>query len=182
MDKEMIGLFLLIGSGLLLLIGLFRKSDNFIDLRTVLKRHFQLFADSKIQFALFYILPIVISTGMALIYVAPDTFYNNLLVAVSIFVSMLLAMMSVISSKNYDGYAEDTKRRIKNVIDETNNAIVFCTFISIVTIFLSLVAPAVIKMNQHQVVNIIISAIAYYMLIVLLLNILLIVKRLGKLV
>ena len=115
-----------------------------------------------------------------MLYVAEKEMYKDITVVVSIFISMLLAILSIITTKDLSKYEPNQQQRIKEVIKETSNAIVFCTAISIFIICVSLIMTA-IDFGKYQYLARGVAIIIYYLLLVLLLNILLIVKRMGKL-
>lgn len=181
MLKNHIGIFLIVFSGIILLLGLFRKKNNYIDLRNVFLEHFKIFKHSRIQFILFYIITFIMAIGIALVCIADSNLYENIIVVMSIFVSMLMSMLSVIKSKNYSEFTEDQKTRIKLVIKETDNQVMYCTFLSIFIIMFSLIMIA-LSAFENCIFSLITSIIEYYLTEILLLNILLIVKRLGKLI
>ena len=113
-------------------------------------------------------------------YVAEKEMYKDITVVVSIFISMLLAILSIITTKDLSKYEPNQQQRIKAVIKETSNAIVFCTAISIFIICVFLIMTA-IDFDKYQYLAKGVAVVIYYLLLVLLLNILLIVKRMGKL-
>ena len=113
-------------------------------------------------------------------YVAEKEMYKDITVVLSIFISMLLAILSIITTKDLSKYEPNQQQRIKAVIKETSNAIVFCTAISIFIICVFLIMTA-IDFDKYQYLAKGVAVVIYYLLLVLLLNILLIVKRMGKL-
>lgn len=180
MGKTQIGIILIIVSSILLLMGLFRKKNNFIDLRSVLISHFKMFRCAKIQFFVIYICTLVMSIGISLIYIADITLYQNIIVVMSIFVSMLMAMLSLIKAKDYSHLNETQRENVKEVIKEVDNQVVYCSFVSVVVIVFSLIMIAISKID-NPMLDIITSTIVYYLVEVLLLNILLIMKRMSRL-
>ncbi len=113
-------------------------------------------------------------------YVAEKEMYKDITVVLSIFISMLLAILSIITTKDLSKYEPNQQQRIKAVIKETSNAIVFCTAISIFIICVFLIMTA-IDFDKYQYLAKGVAVVIYYLLLVILLNILLIVKRMGKL-
>jgi hypothetical protein len=180
MGKTQLGIILIIVSSILLLMGLFRKKNNFIDLRNVFAGHFKMFKNSRIQFIVFYVCTLGSAIGISLVYVADSTLYENIIVVMSIFVSMLMAMLSLMKSRDYSQLKGKQKENIMEVIKETDNQVVYCTFISIVVIICSLIMIAFSRFD-NLIFMTITSAIIYYLIEVVLLNILLVMKRLGKL-
>lgn len=181
MQESILGLVMITISFILISMGLFRKNSNFVDLRKVFREHMALFKNTRYQYFVFYIYPMIMSIGISILYVAGKDLYRDIIVAVSIFVSMLLAILSIITTKDLSKYETNQKKRIKTVIKETSNAIVFCTAISILIICVSLIMTVVGESCKCQYVARGVAVIIYYLLLVLLLNILLIVKRMGKL-
>ena len=116
-----------------------------------------LFKNARYQYLVFYIYPLIMSIGISILYVAEKEMYKDITVVVS-----------------------NQQQRIKAVIKETSNAIVFCTAISIFIICVSLIMTA-IDFDKYQYLAKGVAVVIYYLLLVLLLNILLIVKRMGKL-
>ena len=163
----------------LISLGLFRGNSSFVELRKVFIEHMALFKNARYQYLVFYIYPLIMSIGISILYVAEKEMYKDITVVVSIFISMLLAILSIITTKDSSKY-ESNQQRIKAVIKETSNAIVFCTAISIFIICVSLIMTA-IDFDKYQYLAKGVAVVIYYLLLVLLLNILLIVKRMGKL-
>jgi len=164
---------------LMIIKAFFKENDNFFDLRKVLKSHFSLFKNSQYQYIVFYVLPCIFSVGLALIYIADNVFYSELAVVISIIFSMLMASMSILIGKDCDIFEDRTQReQIKIVIRETINAILFVSLLCILLLLMVLVSG--IKIATSVSVNFLFAAITYYLFIVLLLNLLLIIKRMAR--
>lgn len=181
MGKTQIGIILIIISSIFIILGLFRKRNNFIDLQSVFVKHFSMFKTARIQFIVMYICTLIMAIGISLIYVADSTLYQNIIVVMSIFASMLMAMLSVIKSKDSTKYAEKEKKRVDSVMQETDNQVMYCTCICMFEIILSLIMIALSNLDIPDLL-IAMSIITYYLIEVLALNILIVVKRLGKLI
>lgn len=175
MKESTLGLVLMTISFFLISLGLFRRNSSFVELRKVFLEHMVLFKNARYQYLVFYVYPLIMSIGISILYVAEKERYK-----VSIFISMLLAILSIITTKDLSKYEPNQQQRIKAVIKETSNAIVFCTAISIFIICVSLIMTA-IDFDKYQYLAKGVAVVIYYLLLVLLLNILLIVKRMGKL-
>lgn len=178
------GLFLVISFTLINFIFLFRKNESFFNLRDVVKDHLLLFRNCKSQYIVFYFSPLLFAVGLALIYEAGETFYTNLSVIISILLSMLLAILSILTGKDYS-FIEDANQRenIQNVTQETITAIIFD---SLLCIFLLLYGLAMIVIDgvnfDTEIVKRVLAGIAYYSFAVTLLNLLLIVKRMSRII
>ena len=181
---KLIGLFLVICFVLINTVFLFRKNESFFNLRDVVKDHLHLFHDCKSQYIVFYFSPLLFAVGLALIYEAGETFYTNLSVIVSVLLSMLLAILSILTGKDYSSIADNNQREnIQNVTQETITAIVFD---SLLCIFLLLYGLAMIVIDgvnfDAEIGKRVLAGIAYYNFAVTLLNLLLIVKRMSRII
>lgn len=180
MKVQYIGIFLITVSMLLIITTLFSKKDTFFDLRNIFTKHLALFKDSKRQYLTFYIYPLLLAVGISIFYVADTDFYEGINVILSIFVSMLLAIFSILVSKDYSDLEETKKSKIKKVLEETNNAIIFTICLCIFLMIVGLIMIAI--KSLCAIVSMTIATVTYYLFLIILLNILLIIKRLGKLV
>lgn len=181
---KIIGLLLVISFLLINIFFLFRKNESFFNLRDVIKDHLDLFRDCRSQYVVFYFSPLLFASGLALIYEAGETFYTNLSVIVSILLSMLLAILSILTGKDYFSIADSHQRdNIQNVTQETITAIVFDTLLCI---FLLLYGLAMIIIDgvsfNTGIIKRVFAGIAYYGFSVTLLNLLLIVKRMSRII
>lgn len=59
-----------------------------------------LFKNARYQYLVFYIYPLIMSIGISILYVAEKEMYKDITVVVSIFISMLLAILSIITTKD----------------------------------------------------------------------------------
>ena len=128
------------------------------------------------------------------LYQADKEFYSNLSVIISILLSMLFAILSILTSRNYDfnckrddgtENAEKKKvvKKMQAVLSETTTAIVFDVILSIFLVLYALVMPMVGEIGIDMLwVNITLSIVSYYLITVILLNLLLIIKRMTKLI
>lgn len=185
------GISTLICAFLILLFCIIFKKENFLDVRSVIKRHLALFENCKSQYWIFYFLPAVLATGISLIYRAQETFYSNLSVILSIILSILLAILSILATKDYtsadkDCDSEEKKRRkerLKISIKETNNVILFDTLLCVVLLLYNLIITIILESEiKLFVFTNIFTGIACYLFIVVLLNLLLVIKRISKLI
>ena len=91
---------------------------------------------------IFYVFPLFFATGLALIYQAGDAFYSELSVVIGILLSILMAILSVISGYDFSNIKDDGQKKKANaVLTETINAIVFN---SLLCVFMMLYALSMI--------------------------------------
>ena len=181
---KFIGLALVLLFVLINTLFLFRKNESFFNLRDVIKDHLGLFRNSKSQYVIFYISPLFFAVGLTMIYEAGETFYTNLSVIVSVLLSMLLAILSILTGKDYSSIEDDNQRKnIKRVTQETITAIVFDSMLCIFLLLYGLVMIVIDGVTfDAEVVKRIFAGIAYYNFAVMLLNLLLIVKRMSRII
>lgn len=187
MDKKiLIGLSLVLISSTLIIWCLLRKNEEFFNIRKTLTDHLRLFKNCPSKYLIFYIFPLFFSIGLSLIYVADKAFYSELSVILGIVLSMLLAILSILSGQDFSSVTDQIqKNKVKKVLKETTNAIVFD---SILSLFLMLYGLVLIVLNNLKltidtsIVKCISSGIAYYIFVVILLNLLFIVKQMSKII
>lgn len=181
---KIVGISLIAISVLFILISLLRKNESFFNLRSVIGTHLSLFKNCKSQYFIFYGLPLLFAVGLAMIYEAGEAFYSNLSVIVSILISMLLAVLSILTGKEYSSISDDGQRnKVKQVVNETITAIIFD---AILCIFLLLYGLVMVVINDVSfdldMIKRVFAGISYYTFTVILLNLLLIVKRMSKII
>lgn len=177
-----IGLILILISFILIVISIFNERRSFFNIKNVLKEHFKIFESCKSQYIVFYGAPLFLSIGLAMIYDSTTSFYDSLAVIISIVLSMLFAVLAIITSYDYSNYNdEEMQTRILKVVKETINSIVFETFICILLLIYGMI---IIILQDVLVINVIINKIltgvACFLFIVLLLDLLIVIKRINK--
>lgn len=184
-----IGITLVVSSLLLITACLFHKREDFFNLRNVVKKHFKLFKNSKMNYVVFYVLPALFAAGLSLLYSAATEFYTELSVILGILLSVLLTILSILSNYDFSTVTDEKqKEKAKEVVEQTINAI---TFSSLLCIFLLLYNLALIIVRSYDfswitwdlsIIKAAVSAIAYYVFAVICLNLLLVVKQMSKII
>lgn len=187
--KTIIGILLIIFSTALILLCLLRKKEDFFNIRETIHEHLNVFKHCPSKYLVFYGFPLMFSVGLALIYEAGISFYSELSVVLGIILSMLFAILSILSAQDYSSVCNDEQRNIGNkILKETTNAIVFD---SILSLSLMLYGLVMIVLNDLNNINIpfdltilksVLSGIAYFVFTTILLNLLFIVKRMSKII
>ena len=187
--KTIAGISLVIISSLLIVFHLLSPKEEFFNVRKTIHDHLHLFSACKFQYVVFYVFPLGFAIGLAMVYDAGPSFYSELCVMLGIILSMLFAILSILSVQNYsDVCDEDQKQKGKEALRKAINAIVFEVILSL---FLMLYGLVIVVMYQSDNVTVpfdviiikrVLSGIAYYVFAVILLNLLLVVKQMRKLI
>ena len=175
--------FLLIG-GLLL-----RKNEPYFNLRSVIQKHLGLFRNCRFQYIVFYVFPLLFAVGLAMLCGANRSFFSELSVILSILISVLFAILSILCGHDYSAVSDEfQKKRAKGVLQDTMNAIVFTVFLCIFLLLYGLVFSIIGGLSfewlpfDMEIIKRIVSGLAYYLIVVILLNVFLIFKHMSKLV
>ena len=187
--STIIGIALVASSLLLIAICLFRKREDFFNLRNIVQKHFDLFKNSKINYAVFYFLPGLFAVGLSILYSAAIEFYTELSVILGIILSVLLTILSILSNYDFSTVSdEQQKEKGRKVVEDTINAITFSTLLCIFLLLYNLVLIILRTCDLSWVtcdlsfIKAVVSAIAYYVFAVICLNLLLIVKQMSKII
>lgn len=183
---KLCGLLLVLISSVIMIFSLLRKEEPFFNLQDIIKAHKHLVRGSEI---LFCIIPLCFAVGLSLLYTAGAQFYTEISVILGIFLSMLLASLSILSNYDFSTVTDANQReKGKKVVRETINAIMFD---AILCVFLLLYGLIIIILSggdyswipiSMNIIKTAVSAVAYYLFVVILLNLLLIVKQMSKII
>ena len=183
---KLCGLLLVLISSVIMIVSLLRKEEPFFNLQDIIKAHKHLIRGSEI---LFCIIPLCFAVGLSLLYTAGAQFYTEISVILGIFLSMLLASLSILSNYDFSTVTDANQlEKGKKVVRETINAIMFD---AILCVFLLLYGLIIIVLSggdyswipiSMNIIKTAVSAVAYYLFVVILLNLLLIVKQMSKII
>ena len=109
--STIIGIALVVSSLLLIAICLFHKREAFFNLRNIVKKHFELFKNSRINYAVFYFLPGLFAVGLAMLYSAAIEFYTEVCVILGIILSVLLTILSILSNYDFSTVADEVQKK-----------------------------------------------------------------------
>ena len=179
---KLIGLALILVSGTLILMSLL-KENSFFSLRKIIKEQLALFQRSKHQYIVFYILPLVLAVGIAFLYTAKEDFFVMLNTILSIILSILLAVLTILSAKDFSKVQDNEKRNnVKRVVKETISAISFVAILCVFLLLFDLVMIAIKDISVCWTISIMVSALIYYVFIIILLCLLMIIKRISNII
>ena len=159
----------------------YEKTNRFINVGDIFKAYFRIFNRNYPQIISIFILPILFSFGLSVFYTASLSFYENILVVVSIIDAILFGVISVLLGINLKNKNDTVQKRAKNVINETISVITFSVLVSITIMLETLIAIAVCAM-KIKAVSMVFTGGTFYLFVVLIINLMMVVKRMSKLV
>lgn len=168
--------YILIGFSLFFLVFyLLKKRNNFLDLRDIFCGHLAIFKKSKYQIFIFFIIPVIMSVGLACLYKIDSTIIDNLNIIFSIFISMFFAIISVLTAFN-----QNKTSSFIVVLKQTYNSVIFEIVLSIFTLILSIIYKLILNL-VCEMVRFVYSIVIYSFVIIILLNMIVVIKRLKRL-
>ena len=109
-----VGIILSVLAIILIAFFLFKKNEPFFNLREILSQHILLFQNCKSQYFVFYFFPLLLSIGLSLLVTVNTAFFSHLGVVLSIILSMLLALMSILTNYDYS-IIENQKQKERSI-------------------------------------------------------------------
>lgn len=178
------GIACIVISLLLIIFSIFKKENTFFNALQIVKDHFSLFNKSFRQILIFYIYPLLLAIGVTIVYDATDELFDNFLIILSIVISMLFSILAIITNFNYNNNIEKTtKDRIIQVVQESCNSILYSCLICVFLIIYCIILICLNDMSFYAgLFGKILNGIAYYLFVVLILNLLLVMKRISKII
>lgn len=168
-------ILLLLGIGILLFSLLFKYS-NFLDIRTIIVQHLKIFKGNRIQLVGVFIAPIFISIGLIQIKCIDKDIIANLNIILSLLISMFLSILSILCS--FDRKVDNVN--YKRLLKETYNTTIFEIILCLMLLFVSFVVLFIGDFKETIQLKITSGAI-YYLTMIMILNILVVIKRIKVL-
>lgn len=169
-------------SGIGITLIIMRKDLSFFNVLEVIQAQHQLLKDDKLHRFAFYILPIFLSFGLAVLYVPNDAFISSMVTVVCMLLSILLAALAIIASNNVTNVVnEDQRKSVSNVIRETVFLISYAAYLSVFLLIYLLVLFAMQVNALHPILATVLTGVGYYVFALIILTLLIIIKRIWKL-
>ncbi len=165
---------LFIASGIILLVAFSRKNNNFLDVRDIVAEQFKMLANSKWQFIVFYVTPLLLALAVRNYALVDATIVGNIVVVLSLLISMLFGCLSVLSA-----FPKKDEKYTK-VLRQTVNTIAFECVFCILALLLSFVVLFIGELESNMISQII-SVLVYYFIFAVFLNLFIVIKRLKRL-
>ncbi len=168
---------LIIISIIILLVYFIHKGTNFLSLKKIVKDYARIFSDAKGHVLIFWGVPILLAVALTQAATITKGLTEYLLVFLSILVSAFCAIMSVlvnIRAKEHDvKYQTVYKETVSTVLIE----VVVCVFALLITLSIM-----VLPEDTTKWVSNIISFLDYYLIFAMILNLLILIKRIKALI
>lgn len=159
-----------------------RKKRSFFNVLEVIKAQHQLLKESRLHYLAFYILPLFLSAGLAMLFVLKEAFISSMITVVCMLLSILLAALAIIASSNVTNVvAKDQRESVSIVIKETVFLISYAAYLSILLLVYLLVLFAVQVNALHPILSTVLTGVGYYVFALIVLTLLIIIKRIWKL-
>jgi len=172
--------FIVLSAVCLALIVL-QKENNFFNAQEVIKAQYAMLKTSKIHQLTFYIFPLFLSAGLAILFVPDEAFISSMITVVCMLLSILLAALAIIaSSKVTKAVNEDQRNNICEVIKETIFSISYAAYLSVILLIYLLVLFAVQVNSLSPVLAAVLTGVGYYVFALIVLTLLIIIKRIWK--
>lgn len=160
----------------ILLFSLMLKNSNFLDIHQIFIQHFQVFKGNPLQFFSIFLVPIFLAVGIVEVKCVDKDILSNLNIILSILIAMFFSILSILCSID----KENKNDKYRQLLKETFNTTVFEIIICLVLLFVSFTVLFVGSFDKSMTLEIVSGAI-YYLAIVLILNILIVIKRIKVL-
>lgn len=166
-----------IAIGTAILCGcILQKNSNFLDVRRIFIQHIRIFKENAFQMVGIYIAPVLLSVGFAEIKCLDKEILGNLNIVLSILTAMFFSVLSILGAFSKEGKSENYKKLLK----ETFNTTIFEVLLCLMLLFISFVLLFIGNFKESFYLKIE-SGVIYYLSMVMILNILVVVKRIKVL-
>lgn len=163
---------------LILSVYIFRGGTNFLNIKKVFSDYLNIFAEARAHLLIFWGIPFLLSIGLVQITTIDGNLSNTLIVFQSILISAFFAMLSILIGKQNE---TNENELYITVLKETASVILLEIILCVVSVMLS-VATIFLGATLNPFLLQIISAANYYIIFVVILNLLIIIKRIKALI
>lgn len=160
-------------SVVIFLVFMARRNSDFLTMIDVIKNHLSIFKNDKAQYILFYIMPILLAIALVLTELVSEDLISSIVLVLSILLTMLFTLMGTLVNANYKSITA-----VKPLVKETIDTLLYEALACLIELLFCLV---VLFIGNYEVCVILIvgSFIIYWLMIHIVLNIFLIVQRIG---
>ena len=161
----------LIGT-IILLYSFTFKVSNFFDIKKIFIDHFKIFNGNYLQLFSVYITPIFIALNIALKQQVTKDTLEGINLIITVLTSMFFAIISILCSVDF----KQKKEKYKKLVEETFNSTLFEIICCLLLLFASFILIFINKYDNTYLLKFA-STFIYYLLMIVILNIFIILKR-----
>lgn len=163
---------------IILVIYALRTETNFLNIKRVFSDYYKVFAGAKSHLLIFWGVPVLLAFASTQVALVSDSISENILVFLSILIAAFFSMLSILVSQQGNS---NSSTQFKIVLKESATIvlleIILCIFALIITL-----AALIIGSDIKDRLKIAISFADYYVIFVMLLNTLILIKRIKALI
>lgn len=161
--------------------------DGYFDAKKIFYNYLKIFNNSKFKIGTVYFVLLILSISIGIIEIISGTLIDSITLIVSILSGAFLAFLPVVMDLKNKDVNSIKEAEYKQVCESTNNVLIFELLIGVVELFFCFVYmflyPKVNLTDKgYMVILSVFSSVIYYLIFVILLNILLILKRIRILI
>lgn len=170
---------------IVILVALLQKNGNFLDIREVFRNHHAILLKNPLQFTAIMVCPAIIATNVAINQPLTENIVNNLNVVLSILISMFFAVLSILVSFNYKKADSDQpltpqQKNYNYLLKQTYNTVIYESTLCVILMVISFITLFIDDFSSSAPLTIA-SIIVYYLSLIIVLNILMVIKRIKVL-
>lgn len=154
------------------------KGTNYLNIKKIFKDYISIFSNARKHLWLFWGVPVLLSAALVQVTALTSELAEHLSVFLSILISAFFAMLSILVSKDT---SKQTGKLYEQVLKETASTVLLEIVLCMMALIISL-AIIFLSDSIKYGVQIIISIFEYYLVFVMVLNMLILIKRFKALI
>lgn len=162
----------------IMVIYALKTATNFLNIKRVFSDYYKIFTGAKNHLFIFWGVPVLLALALIQVALVSGSISENILVFLSILIAAFFSMLSILVSQQGNS---NSSKQFKIVLKESASIvlleIILCIFSLIITL-----AALILDSSIADWLRIVISFADYYVLFVMLLNTLILIKRIKALI
>ena len=163
---------------MILIVYIFKAGTNYLNIKKIFKDYISIFSNARKHLWLFWGVPVLLSAALVQVTALTSELAEHLSVFLSILISAFFAMLSILVSKDT---SKQTGKLYGQVLKETASTVLLEIVLFMMALIISL-AIIFLSDSIKYGVQIIISVFEYYLVFVMVLNMLILIKRFKALI
>ncbi len=171
-----ISIVLFVVGCVILFPSLLLKNSNFLDIRNVFSQHFRIFRGNILQGIGLFCVPVLWAIGIVEVKCVDEDILSNLNIILSVLIAMFFSVLSILCAFDREQKNEKYRQLLKETFNTTIFEVIICLFLLCISFIVLFVG------NYESTIGVrFLSGIIYYLTIVVILNILIVIKRIKVL-